>query len=175
MNAVVQDLLAIGRIEKVFGLRGEIVVESMTDSPDRFRKVKKAYLGRTEESAYPVAIERVSIEHRGIRAKLSGIDSRTAAEEIVGFLLFVDPAGRVRLQKGRHFIHELVGLRVIDQEGQEVGRVTSVLKLPAQDVYVVERHGREILVPAVREFVTAVDVEGGTITVRLIEGMLDEQ
>ena len=170
-----RDLLAVGRVRKAFGIKGEIIVAPMTDFPDRFRKLENAYIGRSSADARPVSLDHVSVEPRGVRVKLAGIDSRNEAEKIVGLLVFVDSARRVQLEKGRYFIHDLIGLTVIDQKGNSIGTLKNVLKLPAQDVYLVERNGREIMLPAVKEFVTSVDVDGGTISVRLIDGMLDEQ
>lgn len=54
-----------------------------------------------------------------------------------------------------------------------MGRVREVLKLPAQDVYVIERHGRDIMIPAVQEFILGVDLEEGVMRVRLIDGMVE--
>ncbi len=165
----------MGSIVKAFGVHGEVVIRPMTDSPARFRALKKVLLGDRHGNVRPCLLKHVSIDPRGVRAKLEGIDTRTAAEAIVGSILYVEPAARVRLPKGRHFIHEMIGLQVRDQDGREIGTLKEVLKLPGQDIYVIDRHGREVLVPAVREFVTGVDVEHGLMTVKLIEGMLEEQ
>ncbi|MDL1892355.1 16S rRNA processing protein RimM, partial [Sphingobacteriales bacterium CHB3] len=80
----------------------------------------------------------------------------------------------VRLPKGSYFIHNIIGLRVIGENDEAIGVVKDVLKYPANDVYVVERYGNEVLLPAVKEFIKKIDMESGTMTVRLIEGMLDE-
>jgi 16S rRNA processing protein RimM len=64
-------------------------------------------------------------------------------------------------------------LRVIDEEGKAVGVLKDVLRLSSNDVYVVEKNGKEILLPAVKEFIRKIDIEAGTMTVRLIEGMLE--
>jgi 16S rRNA processing protein RimM len=68
----------------------------------------------------------------------------------------------------------VMGLTVLDQEGAVVGHVRDVLKLPAHDVYVIERHGGKILIPAVREFILSIDPEAGILRVHLIEGMVEE-
>lgn len=106
--------------------------------------------------------------------KLKGIDDREAAEALVGKYLFVDSRHRVRLPRGKYFVEQVIGLAVIDHEGHALGRVRDVLKFPANDVYVIEYHGREILVPAVKEFILALEPQKGTMRVRLIEGMLGE-
>jgi 16S rRNA processing protein RimM len=66
-----------------------------------------------------------------------------------------------------------MGLTVIDESGGHVGTVTDVMKLPAQDVYVVRTGEREIMIPAVREFIRKIDIGSGTMKVRLIDGMME--
>ncbi len=168
------ELLAVGRIEKAFGIRGEVIVSPMTDSPGRFRTLKTVMVGRTAAGARPMVIKNVAVGARGVRLKLADTETRNAAEELVGAFLFVDAHHRVRPGKGRHFVHEVIGLVVADETGVVLGRVREVLKLPAHDVYVVERDGREVMIPAVKEFVLSIDAGSGRMTVRLIEGMLDE-
>jgi 16S rRNA processing protein RimM len=169
-----QDLLAVGRIVKAFGLRGEVVVESLADSPERFRRLRSVLLGPDAATARRTRITRTAVEARGVRVALADISDRTAAEKIVGHFLFVDAQHRVKLPPGRHFVHQVVGLTVLDQDGAVVGCVRDVLKLPAHDVYVIERNGREILIPAVREFVLSINLEEGILRVHLIEGMVEE-
>jgi 16S rRNA processing protein RimM len=169
-----RELLAVGRIEKAFGIKGEVIVDPMTDSPGRFRMLKRILLGADDQEVQEFFIEQVSVEPRGVRVKLKGVRTRTAAEQIVGSLMFVDETDRARLPKGRFYVHQLIGLEVVDQQGKSLGKLKEVIKLPAQDVYVVDVGGREIMLPAVKEFVTAIDMSGGTITVKLIEGMLEE-
>jgi 16S rRNA processing protein RimM len=170
-----RELLAVGRIEKAFGIKGEVVVDPMTDAPGRFRMLKRIFIGADDEEVQESLIEHVSVEPRGVRVKLKGVRTRRAAEQIVGLLLFVDETGRASLPKGRFFVHQLIGLAVVDQHGRTRGKLKEVMKLPAQDVYVVDMGGREIMLPAVKEFVTAIDMSGGTITVNLIEGMLEKE
>ncbi len=169
-----QELLAVGRIVKAFGIRGEVVVESLADSPGRFHTVRAMYLGRDAATARPARITRATVEPRGVRVTIGDVTDRTAAEELVGQILFVDAHHRVRLPRGRHFVHQVVGLTVLDQNGAVVGRVREVLKLPAHDVYVIEHHGRESMIPAVKEFISSIEPEAGILRVHLIEGMVEE-
>ena len=169
-----QELLAVGRIVKPFGLCGEVVVESLADSPGRFRTLRAVHLGPDPATARPAEVTRAAIEQRGVRVTLAGVSDRTAAEKIVGHYLFVDPSHRVKPPRGRYFVHQVVGLTVLDQHGAVVGRVREVLKLPTQDLFVIDRHGREILIPAVRAFIRSIEPEEGICRVHLIEGMGEE-
>jgi 16S rRNA processing protein RimM len=169
-----ETFLAIGTIVKAFGIRGEVVIRAYTDSTARFRELREVHCGRDAATAAAMRVEHTAVETRGVRLKLAGIDDRTGAEALVGLHLFVDDRHRAPLPQGRYFVHEVVGLRVCDEEGRVLGTVREVLKMPAQDVYVLERHGREVMIPAVKEFVREIDPVAGIMRVRLIEGMLEE-
>jgi len=166
-------LLAVGRIVKAFGIKGELVVQPLTDKPARFRNLKRVFVGKDAGSVSDVRVGRVHVEPRGVRLCIEGVADRTAAERLVGSLLFVDERNRIKIPSGTYFVHDIVGLAVHDESGKRIGSVREVLRLPGHDVYVLDCEGREVMVPAVKEFVRAIDLESGTMTVRLIEGMLE--
>ena len=167
------DLYAVGKIVKAHGIKGDVVVQPMTGSVKRFLKLKHAFLGKTATSAREVTVERVHVQERGVRLKLAGIDDRTSAEELRGEVLFVDKQERLRLPHGTYFVHDVIGLQVVDEEGKPLGIVKDVLPLPAHDVYVIDVEGRDIMVPAVKEFIRKIDMNRRTMEVRLIEGMAE--
>jgi 16S rRNA processing protein RimM len=108
-----------------------------------------------------------------VRLHIEGVGDRTAAAQLSGQYLFVDAGQGIRLPKGRHFVHEVIGLTVIDQEGVVRGTVKDVMKLPAHDVYLVGDGAHEFMIPAVKEFIVDLDVETRRLTVKLIDGMLE--
>ena len=169
------SFLAIGKVMKPFGIQGEVVVQTMTDSPARFKKLKKVFLGADEATAMEMEVEYVRVGERGVRLKLMATRDRTSAERMVGGLLFVAEKQAIRLKKGTHFVHDLLGLQVVDENGDDVGILKDVLKLPGHDVYVIDNHGREVMVPAVKEFLKEINIPARRIKVHLIEGMQDEQ
>lgn len=173
MSGQERDLLAVGSIVKALGLKGDVVVRPLTDVPDRFRTLKAVWLGSDAMSVAPGRIEGVSVERRGVRIKFVGIEDRTAAEKLCGKLVFIDEADAIRLPAGRYFVHDVIGLSVRDEHGNDLGIVADVLRYPANDVYVVRGRGREMMIPAVKEFVLAIDIAARAMTVRLIEGMVE--
>ncbi len=173
MNVPTPPLFAIGKVEKAFGVHGEVIVRPMTDSPGRFRKLTQAYIGRDEKRVRKLTVESSRVDTRGVRLKFSEATDRTSAQSLAGCLIFVDEKHLVRPKKGAHFIHDVVGLEVIDENKTKVGVVKEVLRLPAQDVFVIDRDGSEWMLPAVREFITSVDVKSKTLNVRAIEGLID--
>lgn len=168
-----RSLIAIGKIIKAHGIRGDLVILPMTNNPARFKKLKNVFVGATQSSVRETSVSDVAVESRGVRLRLDVASDRTAAELLVGCLLFVDEKDAIRLPKGTYFVHDIIGLNAVDETGATIGVVKDVLKYPANDVYVLDKDGKEILLPAVKEFIRRIDLASGTMHVKLIEGMLD--
>jgi 16S rRNA processing protein RimM len=167
-----QTLYAIGKVTKAFGIKGEVVVQPMTESVARFKKLKRVFLGRQGSETVECKIECAQTEARGVRLRFEKCTDRTSAEALVGYLLFVDEEQRIVPKKGSHFIHEVVGLVVVDEEENIVGVVKDVLRMPAQDIYVIVKDGHEWMLPAVKEFIESIDMKARRMKVRVIEGLM---
>lgn len=172
-------MLAVGRIVKPHGVRGELVVEVRTDSPER-RFVPGAVLGvqrrgdRSQES-FTVTAAR---PHAGrLLVSAAGIDSREAAEELRGALLTVTPEELEAPEDPEEFHdHQLEQLHVVHVSGEPVGVVQEVLHTPAGEILAVRtEEGREVLIPFVSEMVPEVDLANGRLAVDPPEGLLDEE
>ena len=179
MSIAVHDLIAVGSVAKAFGIRGDVIVEPLTDVPERFRSLRRVYLvaessatGARDGSPVPAEITAVNVAPHGIRVRFSCAPDRTAAEKLVGLLVMIPAEETVPLPPGTFFVHQIIGFAVVDEQGAPLGRLTDVLHFPAQDVYVISADGeQDLLVPAVSEFVRSIDTAARTITIRLIEGM----
>jgi 16S rRNA processing protein RimM len=179
VTIAVRDLVAIGSIVKAFGIKGELVVDPLTDVPERFRSLQRVFLVSTEQALGSAAgdpittdVIDVHVEHRGVRMRLTCAQDRTAAESLVGLLVMIPPEETVSLPPGTFFIHEIIGFRAVDEQGTTLGILRDVLRYPAHDVYVIGGQGTpDLLVPAVREFVRSIDRSTRTVTIRVIEGM----
>lgn len=167
-------LYAIGEIVKPFGIHGEVVVRPLTDRPARFRKLKAVLVGKPHVPPTVSGVSIVDVRGRGVRLKLSLAGNRTEAENLVGSLLYIEVKDRLKLPRGTYFTHDIVGLQVINQHDKKVGVVREVLKLNAHDIYVLDLQGKEVMVPAVRDFVEKVDLAAGCIRIHFIEGMLGD-
>lgn len=178
MSVGVEGLIAIGRIVKAFGVRGDLIVQPMTDDPDRFSAVHRVFLGRPNEVragagsvAEETTIESVQVDGRGVRLHLASVPDRTAAEKHVGFLVMIPKEERLPLEDGRYYVDDLIGMSVVSPTGERLGTLAEVMRMPGHDVYVVRDNGTEFMVPAVKEFIKAIDLAARTVTVELIEGM----
>lgn len=169
--------MAVGQIVGVHGLRGEVKVDLYTDFPERFAPGVKLMLG-VDRAVIEIATVRPHKKFLLIR--FEGVDDRNAAEQLRGAWLFVDENDASELEEGAHWIHDLIGLRVVDEDATELGELIDVLVTGANDVYVVRPTGntqrqRELLLPAIPEVIKAVDLEMGVMTVHLIDGLLEPE
>lgn len=165
-------LIAIGHITKSIGLRGEIKVIPLTDDPERFHDLTSVWVGADETSARELRLESCRVTPKGVFLTLVSIKDKDSAEALRDCYIYVAEEMAVKLPRGTHFIHEIIGMTVETEEGEEVGKVTDVQKYPAQDIWVVQRGSQEVLIPAVKEIVRQVNLKQKRIIIRAIEGLL---
>lgn len=165
-------LLAVGVILRPHGIRGAVVVEVLSDFPGRFLSGNRLLLEM--EGTFREVVVNSSSPHKGrLLVYLEGVDDRGRAERLRNCRLWIPERQADTLGEGEYWIHELVGMRVLREDGSELGLVGDIALRDAQDsITVVRPDGHEFQVPFVGEFVKCVDIGDRTITVRLIEGMV---
>jgi len=146
-----------------FGIRGEIKVAIMTDFPDRFTErplyVGDGHIRHTVVSSRPHTAKTAVLT-------LRGVTSRDDAEALRDADLFVSAEDAEPLAEGRFYIHDIVGLRVMTDDGSVVGTVVEVMPTGSNDVYIVRADdGREVLIPAIKEAIREIDLPAGRIVV----------
>ena len=165
-----EDYLMVGVIANTHGVRGEVKVYPTTDDVNRFKKLKEIYMG--DEKA-PLHIQSVKFQKNMV---ILGFKEYTSLNEVEGLRnkeLFVDRAHAVKLQKDEYFISDLIGLKVVTDEGADFGQLTDVMTTGANDVYVVKTtDGKEVLLPAIKECVLKVDMNERVMNVHIMEGLL---
>ncbi len=160
--------VTVGKILAPHGIRGEVKVEIMTDFPERFTKRPRLYLGR---AARPVQVESARFFKRFVLLKLEGYPDRTSVESLRGELLQVPVEEAMPLDEGEYYLYQMLGLKVVTDEGRSLGEITEVIETGANDVYVVRGETGEILLPDIAEVILDVDMERGVVTVHLIPGL----
>lgn len=168
-----EDLLQVGIITSTHGVRGEVKVYPTTDDPRRFRRLKEVVLDTGKEKLN-LEIEGVKFFKQFVIVKFKGLDNINNIEKYRQKSLYVTRKNAVRLQKDEYFIADLIGLKVQDEDGKELGTVKDVIETGANDVYEVEMaDGKSLLLPAIKQCILNVDVESGTMQVHVLEGLLD--
>jgi 16S rRNA processing protein RimM len=168
------DLVAVGRIVGVHGIRGELKVESLTDFPERFDAGSQLFLVTPDGKVRPTEIL-AGREHKGrILIALPGVTDRDAAEALRGSFLKIEEEDLTPLPPGRFYHYQLVDLSVVTDEGRDLGRVAEVIPTGGNLVLDVRGGGGEVLLPFIDDVILDVDLEAGKITVHLLEGLLPE-
>jgi len=168
-----EDLLQVGIITSTHGVRGEVKVYPTTDDPRRFRRLKEVVLDTGREKLN-LEIEGVKFFKQFVILKFKGLDNMNDIEKYRQKSLYVTRKNAVRLQRDEYFIADLIGLKVQDEDGTELGTVKEVIETGANDVYEVEMaDGRSLLLPAIKQCILNVDVEKGMMQVHVLEGLLD--
>lgn len=168
-----EDLLQVGIITSTHGVRGEIKVYPTTDDPRRFRRLKEVVLDTGKEKMN-LEIEGVKFFKQFVILKFKGLDNINDIEKYRQKSLYVTRKNAVRLQRDEYFIADLIGLKVQDEDGKELGTVKDVIETGANDVYEVEMaDGKSLLLPGIKQCILNVDVENGTMQVHVLEGLLD--
>ena len=168
-----EDLLQVGIITSTHGVRGEVKVYPTTDDPRRFRRLKEVVLDTGREKLN-LEIEGVKFFKQFVILKFKGLDNINDIEKYRQKSLYVTRKNAVRLQRDEYFIADLIGLKVQDEDGTELGTVKDVIETGANDVYEVEMaDGRSLLLPAIKQCILNVDVETGMMQVHVLEGLLD--
>jgi len=161
--------LAVARVRRPFGVKGETLLEVLTDFPRRLFQAERLYVGE-EHRAHTVASLRRHGEDMLLQFK--EISDREGAELLRGKILFIRTDDLPPLPPGVFYLHQIEGLEVFTEQGENLGRVKEILKTGANDVYVVQGDKGEILLPAIPQVIREVRLEQGRMVVRLMEGLV---
>lgn len=163
--------LAVGKIRRPHGVRGDVVVELYTDFPERLQPKKILFVGEKHER---LVIRSRRPHNEGLLLAFETYDTPEAVGRFRNQMLYVSAADSPALPEGEYYFHELLGLNVFDEDGRLLGELTEILETGANDVYVVTASsGTEILLPAIPDVILSVDLDAHTMTVHLLPGLLE--
>ncbi len=160
----------IGRVGAVHGLRGEVRVFSLSDVPERLQTLKTVWwIGPRGED------QRLQVTHcraggRFFIMQFDNIGDRTQAALLTGGHLALPREDRGRLPRGQYFIEDIIGLEVIDEQGEHLGRVAEVWQTGANDVYEIHGEREELMLPALRSVILKIDMDARRMIVKVPAG-----
>lgn len=161
--------VAVGRITRTHGVRGEVAVLPLSEVRSRFEPGSTLFLDEREDRPLTVAGSRPHLQR--LLVAFRGIEDRTSAEALRGQYLFVPASSAPPLPEGEFWAHDVVGCDVFVSDGRPIGRIREILHTPANDVWTVDGRDGEVLIPALKEVVQEVDVPGRRIVVREVSGL----
>lgn len=156
--------LVIGRFRKPHGLDGEILFDIFTDFPERIVKGKQVYIG---EAYQPEYISDVRNHQKGFLIRLAGKERIEDVENLRNEYVYVRTDELPALPDGEYYFHQLVGMTVINEQGQHLGQVQEILETGANDVYLIRtEEGKELLLPAIDEIIQEIRIDEHMMIVR---------
>ncbi|HAV76129.1 MAG TPA: 16S rRNA processing protein RimM [Anaerolineae bacterium] len=160
--------LSVGFLRRPHGLQGEIIMDLHTDFPERMKKGRNLYVG---EKYKPMTLTNVRPHQAGLLVKFKGIETPEDAGLYRNQWVFVQSKD-VPLPDGQYYKHELIGLKVVDENGNPLGELAEILETGANDVYLVrDDSGRELLLPNIPSVILDLDVGARSMRVHLLEGL----
>lgn len=151
----VSEWMVIGEIAGPFGVRGEIKIDPLTDYPERFKTMHDLYVGSQVD---PYTVESARLHKQQVIVKLEGIDTPDQVEVLRRQEVRIPRAEAVKLPEGHFYLDDLIGVDVVATDGRRVGPISDIIRTGSNDVYVVGTGRDEVLIPAIKDAVTQVDL-----------------
>lgn len=165
--------LAVGYLRRAHGVRGEILLDILTDFPERLQPKEQLFVG---DQHLPMTLATRRGHAKGLLVSFEGIQDRDEVGHFRNKYVYVLAEDRPSLPEGEYYHHELLGLQVVNEEtGETMGELVDIIKTGANDVYVVKSDsGSEILLPAIPDVIRDIDPDRRQMNIRLLPGLIDE-
>ena len=165
--------LQVGAITSTHGIKGEVKVFPTTDDASRYDELDEVFLD-TGKELMPLHIAGVKYFKQYVIVKFKEFKDINEIEPYKGKNIYVDREHAVDLDEDEYFVADLLGLKVVTDEGEDFGELTDVLFTKANDVYTVTRpDGKEVLIPAIEECILDIDLDKEVMTIHIMPGLLD--
>lgn len=165
------DTVTVGRIERPFGVKGEVKVRPLSDVPGRLESLTDVSLVAKNGKTMDTSVTGVRRAGKAFIVRFAGLTTPEEAGLWRGGLIQIPRGTAPALPAGQYYECDLVGLAVETEQGRSIGVLEEIWELPGNHVFVVRQGDKETLIPAAKEWVTRVDLERGRMTVHMIEGM----
>ena len=158
----------MAKITGAHGLDGKIKIRSFAESQEIYAPRNRVFVRtQNKNDTRPYVIEKCIDRKKDVLMRLSGVDTRESAEDLVGKEILLDRQHLPDPEEDVWYWQDLFGLKVVDKNRGDLGIIEHIIPTGAHDVLVVKNRGKEVLVPMHRRFVTSVDLENKTVTTSL--------
>ena len=169
---MVKEFLEGGKIVGTHGVRGEMRVECWCDTPQFLAKFKTLYFDNGNES-----VKVQSRAHKNmVLMKIPSVDTIEKADTFRGKIVYIKRSD-IKLEKGVHFVQDMIGLEVVDSETKKVyGKVKDVLRTGSNDVYEMEDENKKLFyIPAIPDIIDEIDIENNTLSITPMKGLFSDE
>jgi len=166
------NFLAVGKLRRPHGVRGEILMEVLTDFPERLKRGMTLFVGPMHQK---MRLSSLRSQDQALLVAFQGLEDPESAGELRNQMVYVRAEDRPPLPEGEYYYHQLIGLQVVNEDGAPLGVVKEILETGANDVYVVlPPDGPEILLPAINDVILEINLAGSQMWVHILSGLLVE-
>ncbi|MBQ7614958.1 MAG: ribosome maturation factor RimM [Butyrivibrio sp.] len=168
------DRFQVGVIASTHGLQGEVNVFPTTEDPSRFKKLKKVTLHTQRGEELELDIVSARFFKKFVIVKFKQFGNINEVEKFRGCELTIDRKDAIKLEPGEFYCADLIGLTIVDEDGNELGTLTEILQTGANDVYEMTKKDSEekIYIPAIKDCVKNIDMEGKKIVIHVMPGLM---
>lgn len=168
-----EEWIAVGTVYRKHGIRGDVKVYPLTDSPQRFLDFHEVVIEDREGRRRSVRIDRVRFQKDRLILHFEGVDTPEDVEPLLQSTVLIHRSEAAPLPEGRYYYADIIGLSVYTEEGRYLGTVEGIMETGSNDVYVVREGTREVLVPAIAQVLRKVDLKNQKLIVHEMEGLLE--
>jgi len=162
--------LVVGKLRRPHGIHGEIIMDVLTDFPERLQAGARVYVGADHRL---LRIQGCRTTADALLVSFEEYSDRESVGVLRNELLYVRKDEIPTLPEGEYYHHQILGLHVVDEDGVELGTVVDILETGANDVCVVRpERGPEILLPVIESTILQIDLDSGVMRVHLLEGLV---
>jgi 16S rRNA processing protein RimM len=161
----------IGRIVKSCGLKGLMKAVSYLESNDKVQGLDELYLGFGNDRKGPFKLRGVRSRGKSFFLEIEGVEDLQSAKALIGCDVLIPADKLEELPEGEYYWHDMIGLKVVTEEGRILGVIEAIFPTGSNDVYVCSGGEREVLLPGIADVIRKIDIDRGMMVVRLLEGL----
>jgi len=167
------SLILIGKVAATHGIKGQLRITTYSGHFDSLLSADSVILKEPSGRTGTFAVSAAVVHGRKLLLSFDGLSDINRVLHLVGSELYLRLEQLPATEEGEYYWHDLIGLNVVTVDGEPLGVLQSIIETGSNDVYVVKSAERELLIPALEDVITAIDLTAGTMTVTPVAGLFD--
>lgn len=166
------ERISLGRVGRAFGVQGAFRIWPYAENHERFHDLREVTLTQTAKSM-TVHLKSVRLAKGHVIVETEEFNTPEDVRPWINGEVEIDESERVVLPEGQYFHDQIIGLKVRTTDGQDLGEIAEIIDNAANDVYICRNGEKEVLIPAVEEFIREIDLDKGTMTIEAMPGLIE--
>lgn len=169
-----EDCFYLGKVVSKYSFKGEVLVKLDTDEPEIYENMESVFVSLGNNNLVPFFIDRCRLHKSALlRIDFEEVKDEPTADKLIGSELYLPLAMLPKLSGDKFYFHEVIGFTLMDEVHGDIGIIQSVNDSTSQDLFEVEKDGKQLLIPISDEIITKLDRKNKTIHVKTPEGLVD--